>query len=155
LIIIMGAVCLYFAAARRLGEEKFRKVCRSNLYRIYEAVEEYQQRYGQMPPELKVLEEVGLIAPGRMICMVDVREPHTATTNYLYVSNLPTSPPSHWIVAFDGPENHPNGGRYVVRADGRADELDADAFRTAFEEFREDFTRVTGTAPTIVGGDVE
>lgn len=154
LLIVAGALFELITAWPRADATALRSLCRANLTEIGTALERYAAQHGAYPPNLLELVERDLLVVETLRCPVRASA-GGELIQYYYVRGLKPSDPPEWLLAFDAPLNHPEGGSVLylssiaVTLDGEAFEQELTRFRAAYLQSRMQVPQVVANGQVI------
>ena len=120
-----------------------------NLRAIGQGLHIYADDHGAFPVNLGRLVETGSLLRDQFQCP-DCGRSQPGQSDYRYVTGLTEDDPSSWIVAFDEPGNHPNGGGYILYVDGHVGFHKPREFADELNHFKREFEKSRGHPPTIL-----
>lgn len=164
--IVIGSVVVFSIRPQPLAARQ-QAACRQNLGLIGLSAVEYHTNFNAFPPDLDALFAFAALPPKVGQCpvhrAVDDRipvgdaapaaQPTNAGCDYAYVAGLSLDSPADWILAFDRPGNHPDGGGNVVYVRGRVRYFPGESFHAELIRFEQAYRDATGETPTIIGLD--
>jgi prepilin-type processing-associated H-X9-DG protein len=151
LLVLVGSYELF--RPRLCRDRPPRALCAMNLRAIGQGLHIYAGDNGVFPPQLGRLVETGSLSWDQFQCPECGRS-QPRQSDYRYVTGLTEDDPSNWIVAFDEPGNHPNGGGYILYVDGHVAYHRAKEFADELDRFKREFETSRGHPPTILAHEL-
>jgi len=130
-----------------------RALCASNLRGIGQGLYVYAGDHAVFPPNLGSLIDAGSLLEDQFHCPV-CSHSKSGQSDYRYVTGLTEDAPSNWIIAFDEPGNHPDGGGNILYVDGHVAYHRAREFVDELERFKREFEASRGHPPTILAHEL-